>query len=177
MSNHLSQYKKQAGSALIVSLSILLVLTILGVSAMRTTSLEERMAGNARDAQMAFEAAEAALREGETFVVASLNNDAYTSTGGPGGLYTERGVNADAWTVEGNWATAIQVPYTTQVARLPRFMVQLISANVGLGQAADLGNAGSYNTPAAAAGYYQITARGTGISPNSRAMLQSYFSK
>jgi len=177
MKYSLTQYKKQSGSALIVSLTILLVLTILGISSLRTTSLEEKMAGNSRDAQAAFEAAEAALREGEDFVIKSLNNDAYTATGGPGGLYTETSIAADAWTVDANWATARQVPYSTQVALPPRFMVQLISATVGLGQVADLGNAGSYGDDKGAAGFYQITARGTGISPNSRAMLQSYFSK
>jgi type IV pilus assembly protein PilX len=47
---------------LIVSLVILVVMTIVGVTAMRGTALEERMAGNLRDGTLAFEAAEAALR-------------------------------------------------------------------------------------------------------------------
>jgi len=56
------------GSALIVSLVILLIMTILGLSAMQTTVLQERMAGNMKDRNMAFQAAEAALRAGENWV-------------------------------------------------------------------------------------------------------------
>ena len=75
------QYKQQTGSALIVSLSILLILTILGVSAMRTASLEERMAGNSRDSQMAFEAAEAALRAAEADMVVTAGIGAFVAAG------------------------------------------------------------------------------------------------
>lgn len=58
----------QQGSVLIVSLILLLLMTIVGVTGMNMTSLEERMSGNYRDHEMAFQAAEAALVEGETFV-------------------------------------------------------------------------------------------------------------
>ncbi|KDE39704.1 Type IV fimbrial biogenesis protein PilX [Nitrincola lacisaponensis] len=67
---------KQAGSALIVSLLFLLILTILGVAGIQTTSMQERMSGNMRDRNMAFQAAEAALRGGEDFVRANSDNEA-----------------------------------------------------------------------------------------------------
>ena len=51
----------QRGAVLIVSLLFLVVLTMLGVTAMTSTTFEERMAGNARDAAVAHQAAEAAL--------------------------------------------------------------------------------------------------------------------
>ena len=44
----------QRGSVLIVSLILLLILTLVGVTAMNMTSMEERMAGNYRDHQLAF---------------------------------------------------------------------------------------------------------------------------
>ena len=47
---------------------MLLVMTVLGVSAMRNTTLQERMAGNLRDSNLAFQSAERALREGEKFL-------------------------------------------------------------------------------------------------------------
>lgn len=56
---------QQRGSVLIVSMLILLVMTLLGITAMSTTTLEEKMAGNVRDHNIAFQAAEAALRDGE----------------------------------------------------------------------------------------------------------------
>jgi type IV pilus assembly protein PilX len=48
-----------------VALIILLLMTIIGTVAMRSTTLEERMAGNTRDMNLAFQAGEAALRAGE----------------------------------------------------------------------------------------------------------------
>ncbi|TCK05937.1 pilus assembly PilX family protein [Marinobacterium mangrovicola] len=58
--------KDESGAALIVALIMLLLITIIGVSAMQTTTMEERMAGNLRDRHVAFQAAEAALRQGES---------------------------------------------------------------------------------------------------------------
>lgn len=55
----------QGGAVLFVALIMLLLLTIMGLAAMRNTNLEERMAGNLRDQSIAFLASEAALRSGE----------------------------------------------------------------------------------------------------------------
>lgn len=49
------------GSALIVALVFLLILTIVGVTAMQGTSQQETMAGNMRDHSLAFQSAEAGL--------------------------------------------------------------------------------------------------------------------
>lgn len=59
---------KQQGAVLIVALIMLLLLTIIGLSSMRGTSLQESMAGNMRDANLALQASEAALRKGEETV-------------------------------------------------------------------------------------------------------------
>jgi type IV pilus assembly protein PilX len=53
----------QRGAVLVIALLFLTILTILGVTAMTATTYEERLAGNARDAGTAFQAAEAALRD------------------------------------------------------------------------------------------------------------------
>lgn len=55
----------ERGAVLVTSLLILLVLTIIGITAMQTTRMQERMAGNARDVSLAFQGAEAALRDAE----------------------------------------------------------------------------------------------------------------
>ena len=52
---------KNRGSALIIALVFLLVMTLIGVTAMQGTSQQETMAGNMRDRSLAFQAAEAAL--------------------------------------------------------------------------------------------------------------------
>ena len=55
----------QSGFVLVTALMFMVILTILGLSIMSTNTLGERMAGFFRDRQVAMEAAEAALREGE----------------------------------------------------------------------------------------------------------------
>lgn len=59
---------RQGGAALVVGLVLLVVMTLLGISAMRDTTLEEKMAGNLRDSNLAFQAAETALRYCENIV-------------------------------------------------------------------------------------------------------------
>ena len=58
----------QGGAVLIVSLLLLLVLTILAIGASQTTRIEERMAWNARDTDLAFQGAEAGLRAAEKYI-------------------------------------------------------------------------------------------------------------
>lgn len=69
---------RQTGAALVVALVLLLVITILGLSSMRGTSLQERMSANLRDRGLAFQAAEAALREAEASL-ADLEPSAFPS--------------------------------------------------------------------------------------------------
>lgn len=52
----------QDGLALIVTLILLLVITVIGVAGMGSTILQERMAGNIQDSAQVFEATESALR-------------------------------------------------------------------------------------------------------------------
>ncbi|SEG76871.1 pilus assembly PilX family protein [Marinobacterium lutimaris] len=67
-------FRNESGAALIVALIMLLLITIVGVSAMQTTTMEEKMAGNLRDRHVAFQAAEAALRQGESDAEDSFPN-------------------------------------------------------------------------------------------------------
>jgi type IV pilus assembly protein PilX len=59
-------HKLQSGVVLVVSLIMLLLLTLIALSGSQSTSLEEKMAGNMRDRNLAFQAAEAALRDAES---------------------------------------------------------------------------------------------------------------
>jgi type IV pilus assembly protein PilX len=62
-------YNKQSGVVLVVSLIMLLLLTLVGLSGMQSTILEEKMAGNMRDRNLAFQAAEAALQDAEQHII------------------------------------------------------------------------------------------------------------
>lgn len=59
---------RQRGAVLFVALIFLLLLTMLGVSSMQTTVLEEKMASNTRERAIAFQAAESALRDAESYI-------------------------------------------------------------------------------------------------------------
>src|SRR3546814_17172616 len=58
----------QRGASLIVVLILLLVVTLLGLAALRTTILQERMSANLFDRSLSFQAAETALREGQVAI-------------------------------------------------------------------------------------------------------------
>ncbi|MCY4015244.1 MAG: PilX N-terminal domain-containing pilus assembly protein [Gammaproteobacteria bacterium] len=70
MSHARAWLPSQRGMVLLISLGLLLSLTLAAVSAAQTTVLELRMARNGRDATIAFHAAEAALSEAESAIVA-----------------------------------------------------------------------------------------------------------
>lgn len=53
---------------LIIALIFLMLLCILALSSMQSVNMQEKMAGNYKDNQVAFQAAEAALRNGEELV-------------------------------------------------------------------------------------------------------------
>jgi len=109
-------FAHQRGAVLIVSLLILLVMTIISVTALRTTSMDEKMASNTRQRQIAFNAAETAMRAAETWLANNVSSRAYVKanfTGATGtGLYSALtsldSVSAPAtWdvTVDSNWTT------------------------------------------------------------------------
>lgn len=81
----------QRGAALIVSLILLLVVTLIGVSGMQTTVLQEKMSGNFKDKNTSFQAAEAALREGEAAAEDLTGHSGMSSTCTGGLCYTGPG--------------------------------------------------------------------------------------
>lgn len=91
-------YPGQRGAALVVGLIFLLVMTLIGVAAMRSTGLQERMAGNLRDRSLAFQAGEAALRAGEQWLSIPANLTAADT-------HTELAAPQD-WTGAGNHGSA-----------------------------------------------------------------------
>ena len=60
--------EQERGATLVVALIMLVLIAIVGIGAMQSTTLQERMAGNLRDQNMAFQASEAGLREREDWL-------------------------------------------------------------------------------------------------------------
>ena len=67
---------RQSGAALIVGLVLMMVLTLLAISTMRTSTLELAMAGNAQYHEQANQLAETGIED----AMSRINNDALTPT-------------------------------------------------------------------------------------------------
>jgi type IV pilus assembly protein PilX len=64
--------RRERGAILVLALMFLVLLTIIGVSSISGVTLEEKMAGNLRNQNMAFQAAESALRDAEIDLEAAI---------------------------------------------------------------------------------------------------------
>ncbi len=60
-----AQYSSQSGMVLVTSLVILMILTMLGLSSVQGTSIQELISRNQRDSNIAFNAAETAIVNAE----------------------------------------------------------------------------------------------------------------
>lgn len=94
----------QHGASLIVVLLLLLVVTLLGLAAMRSTLLQERMAGNMVARGEAFQSAEAALREAEAFAATLPTPPGAGCSAGVCAM--TKGGAAPAWQATGFWNSA-----------------------------------------------------------------------
>lgn len=70
---------KQQGVALVITLIVLVIVTLLSLSSIRTTTLQERMSANVLDRGVTFQATESMLRLAETAVA---NNPNFAAHGG-----------------------------------------------------------------------------------------------
>jgi len=174
--------QKQRGAVLIISMIILLMMTILGVTSMRTTALEERMAGNARDRYVAFEAAESALIDAETYIQTIVTKNPFDLDGSDG-LYSddssfgkiEEYVDWDGGDPAKGYLTATNIGTGEGLGTPPKYVIQLLPSDETIG--GDTVNLGNYGDVAAKTGttLVRITARGTGGSDNSVIFLQTVF--
>lgn len=161
----------QRGSALIVSLLILVVLTLIGVTAVSTSGLEERMAGNNRDRDMAFEAAEVGLRAGEAFVQGLASTAAFNNSNGLYANTAQPDISASS-TVWSGSNSRVYSGTLSGIASAPRYIVQVLGS-----QGNNDVNMGGYGVSSGVGAItdFRITARGTGISDTSAVIVQSYY--
>lgn len=154
----LQQSQSQRGMVLLVSLVFLLLLTLIGLSSMQSANLQEKMAGSVSLRNQSFQAAEAALRVGESAVqldsyslaVCSGTSQclppAESSSVSSAGFNSTSGVT---WIAAGNGFYGVQNIGTT-----------LTAVNVPSNTSATL---------------YRVTA--VGIAGNSRSVVESVYAK
>lgn len=169
----------QTGVALFISLVLLLVLTIIGVSAVQTTSLEVRMARNDYDSLLAFQAAESALRDAETAIEALLTLDNFDDTGTLGLWEIADLDEPPRWeTADWNGATSVVAASAMpDVSSQPRYIIEraaTVQRAVGVERGNDYDNTGA---AADSIEMFRITARGVGGTDQAVVMLQSVFGR
>lgn len=155
----------QRGAVLIVSLLMLLVMTLIGVTGVQVTSLEEKMAGNTRDRNLAFQSAEAALRAAESVIAAQVEANTlgtFESSFSTNAPYFQAGTTLSADLLKGDddslWASAAAYAGSLEnVSEAPRYVIQRLTA-------ADPKQH-----------FFRITARAKGGSTNAIVVLQSLY--
>lgn len=179
----LKSLSAQRGVALVMALVFLMLLTLLGVTSMGTSSLEEKMASNTRDRNLAFQAAETALLTAETW----LSTKTSEPTPWPDttkGLYTPATGNTPVWDDTSiSWTTStalISYPCTADDS------TQSIASSCTSGGRTSLSGVatqpkyiiekmGPVDSAVPTTIAYRITARGTGGSNAAVVMLQSTY--
>jgi type IV pilus assembly protein PilX len=153
----------QGGAVLIVALVFLIVLTLLGVSAMRMTTLQEQMAGNLRDSNLAFQASESALREAES-LLQQATLPAFDGTDGFLPWQDDSGQAGywDTFDWSGNSQEAAEVD---GVAGTPRFVIEELPPAPLEGGSLRFGALPE-------TGFYRVTARAVGGTTDAVSILQ-----
>jgi type IV pilus assembly protein PilX len=160
----------QRGSVLLVSLIMLLLLTLVAVAGMQGTILQERMTGNLRDRDLAFQAAEAALREAEAFI--RTNPTPTTIYDNDDGLYQINNANRPDWRTRNTSAGNGAITYGGNfpgVAAQPQYYIEEISTVQPAGTETEAG------TAAPPPPFFRITALGTGGSASTQVVLTSVY--
>ena len=170
----------QAGVSLVVVLLFLLVMTVLGITAVRTSNLEEKMSGNERDREMAFEAAEGTLRDAERDIALNITSASPFNATCANGLCRPSiaGVSvADSV----DWSSAAPRVYGSSsgagaypiaLANAPKYVVELLpDMPAGAGESLDQRSVNSGGTP------FRITATAWGRKQSTQVQLQVVYVK
>jgi len=159
----------QQGATLIVAMIFMVVISIIALAGMEVTGLEERMAGNMRERNIAFQATEAALIEAESYLA---NTALLPDFDDSDGLYRVRDDGQKTWLMNGVWGVSTAVrTYSGNIDGLaapPEFIIEnLLASNKSLDTTKTV------NTQQ----FYRVTARAVGQTNSSVVMLQTVYKR
>ena len=148
----------EKGSALIVALIMLLLISLIAIAGMEDSILQERMTRNMEDRGIAFENAERALRAGERFL-----EDPVNSTFSGNALLNPTPPDDWGTGTAGN-AVSVNLPSDSRAAGDPEYYV-------GPVQCADMAMGGC------PVEIFRVTARGVGGEQSTEVVLRSNFAR
>lgn len=173
----MNRIPNQHGSALIVGLVVLLVLTVISTTGMQTTALEEKMAGNARSRDLAFQAAESALRAGEAMLksqAGQITKDQFGCGGTSGQYLSNCFPPSTVWdwlTAQNAWgqsAAAVQYPGNLahiDTSQKPSYVIEALPVR-------DTVEVGTDHPDTL---LFRVTAHGVGNTTDAVAIVQSIY--
>jgi type IV pilus assembly protein PilX len=175
--------RKQQGVTLVFSLVILVSLTMIGLTSMQSTQTELAMAGNQRESDFMFQAAEMGLVSAENFVETSPANADFAQSNL--GLYTVNATEGSYESVDyfkkAKWDNSSQLAktniYGLNVNEQPRYIIEYLGDRDN--NPAKLGGGIDYGDPDSSkiVSIYRATSRGRGLTGNSYRYVQSYYGK
>ncbi len=166
---------KQKGAVLVFGLILLLALTLIGISTMQGSVFDEKMAGNAKDKNFAFQAAESALRGGELWLQNNPSQPLATATG-TNGIWNLNSPGAGNWWQSGGgpWGNSAPSVVTSNgisyVQAQPQRVIEesmFVRDSVAIGQ----------QQAATGLNFYRVTAKATGGTDKAVVQLQSMYSR
>lgn len=188
-----SSRRHQSGMSLFPALMFLLVLAVLGMSALNSTLMQEKMVSNTKDANLAFQAAEAGLRDGEADV--QMNNAFWTPTTfsssctnglctppstwpSPSSLDISKAIDWSNGGLTRTYGSQTAAPQLPDVAVPPQYVIERIPPPPGLpatpGTSIGMGCGASCQPPGAGFAY-RLTVLATGARLETRVVLQSTY--
>lgn len=187
--HHMVQPRQQRGVALIVSMILLVLITLVGLASLRSVVLEEKMTANFYDRSLAFQAAEAGLRAGEAVAVAQASatprhgqalalavptSNTQCSSSCSGGICSRPGTHCEGrWNMANftGWTAATGVTLNTQAGAAPQYFVEFLGNTFPCDP-----DASKLSDPAnLICARYRITARSQAGADRSEVMLQSVY--
>lgn len=172
---HITSTHRQGGAALLIVLIILVLVTLMGLTTMKASVLQEKMSGGNADKTLAFQATELALRDAEQYIDNELTSASGFTNGCTAGLclpvtdgsFVLAYFDWDAKAL--TYGAQTGAPALGGVARQPQYFIELLpDMPPPLG---DTVRAAATGTP------YRITAIGYGRQGATRVILQSTFYK
>lgn len=161
--------RRQSGAVLVVSLVFLLIVTVLAIGSMRSSTLEEKMAGNTGDRNLAFQSTESAVREAEVFIEGIVSLGSFD---GAAGLFAQTDDEPN-YADQATWTDASRhVVAGTDFGSYepPRYFIKQHTIVSGTEGAMNMSGYGD-NKGSGDVTIFRITARGTGASSDSAEVI------
>lgn len=169
----------QSGAVLIIGLIMLLLMTVVGLAAIRGSGMQELMAGNMRDRNIAFQTTESGLRLAE-LQIDGLTNNPFAGNGIWGDLNVPGAARAPVhtwpratWTTNNSSLEAV----APELANRPRYVIERMALPIGAvagGDGSGVG-VGSLTNQMVEPDFFRITSRATGGTTTTEVVLQSTF--